>query len=257
MSKTNEYDRNELIQISYMYSDNKSDEGLERIKQRVKIPFSDDDFKQCIKILQWTFYNLLYETYDGDYNNEFSLDIIEYVKTNKVRVNCLCHAIVMNEILLAYGFKSRKVYCFGKEIEPENNHVLVETFIQSLNKWVAFDPTANTYFLYENSNPLSIAELRNIFYKNMKPKIVYAIKIKTQGLKQVLDYKESNYINYLKNNMDKFLMCSSQHTKFLKTEEQFFLLVAKNEFIGIKEILWNTGKKCKAKVIKNEIRFWS
>lgn len=240
----------------YFYSNPLIDGGLKKIKNEIKIIASGNDFKQCVAILKWTFYNLLYSEEDENYNNDYALEIINYAKTNKLRVNCLCHAIVMNEVLLSYGYKSRKIFCFNDDYLPENNHVLVEAYIDSMKKWVVFDPTANSYFIDDNKVPLSLYELSKLFNENRIPNIVYSKTLKINNIKKILDYNEDNYVKYLNSVMYKFLTCSSQHTKHFLKEEDYYLLVPESDYIGEEYIVWKTGKKCKAKIIKNEELFW-
>jgi hypothetical protein len=240
----------------YFYSNPLIDIGLKKVKENIKIIASDNDFKQCVSILKWTFYNFLYLKEDENYNNDYALEIINYAKINKLRVNCLCHAIVMNELLLSYGYKSRKIFCFNDDYMPKNNHVLVEAYIDSMKKWVVFDPTANSYFTDGNKVPLSLKELSKLFSENRIPNIAYSKTLKIDNLHKILDYNEDNYIKYLNSVMYKFLSCSTQHTKYFLKEEVYYLLVSESDYICIDYIVWETGKKCKAKIIKNEELFW-
>lgn len=240
----------------YFYSNPLIDNGLKEIKKDIKIIASNNDFKQCVLILQWTFYNLFYLEEDENYNDDYALDIINYAKSKKLRVNCLCHAIVMNELLLSYGYKSRKIFCFNNDYMPTNNHVLVEAYIYSMKKWVVFDPTANSYFTDDNKVPLSLKELRKLFNENKIPNIIYSKTLKIENMQKISNYNEKNYIKYLKGVMYKFLSCSIQHTKYFLKEEVYYLLVSKSDYNGVDYIAWKTGKKCKAKIIKNEALFW-
>jgi hypothetical protein len=83
----------------------------------------------------------------------------------KGQMFCFYYAILMNEILLSLGIKSRIIECFPK-IFDHDCHMAVIVFIPELNEWAFFDPTFNTYFIDDEGKPLAIDKIRNI-YKNM------------------------------------------------------------------------------------------
>lgn len=66
----------------------------------------------------------------------------------------------MNEMCLALGIFSRKVWINPNSVYDGECHVVNEVWDSSLNKWVMLDITNNFYWVDENKTPLSVLEIR-------------------------------------------------------------------------------------------------
>ena len=68
--------------------------------------------------------------------------------------------MVLNEMYLAMGFKSRYVTCMPSDPNDNDCHVINIVYSETLNKWLWVDPSFGIYVTDENNNMLGIAETR-------------------------------------------------------------------------------------------------
>lgn len=100
----------------------------------------------------------------SDYDNHVAmnaLDLLEYSLDNKAQgINCRAKAQILNEMCLALGIYSRKVWIMPNSIYDVDCHVVNEVWDTALNKWVMLDITNNFYWVDQYGTPLSILEIR-------------------------------------------------------------------------------------------------
>ena len=154
--------------INYEYFSANNDIGLFNIFEKYKldrIVNNNNIFLGALKLLEWTFNNLISNDY-GDYKGEYyTIDIVDYAKNNRVSLNCLCHATVLTELLLSAGYRAKKVYCLSCDIMPSENHVVVETYINELHKWVALDDNSLVSMNMWGFTPQVFGEMKKAFDK--------------------------------------------------------------------------------------------
>ncbi len=100
----------------------------------------------------------------SDYDNHVdmnALSLLEYSLDNKKHgINCRNKAQILNEMCLALGIYSRKVWIMPNSKYDGDCHVVNEVWDSTYNKWIMLDITNNMYWVDENGNPLSILEIR-------------------------------------------------------------------------------------------------
>ena len=100
----------------------------------------------------------------SDYDNSVDMNaiaLLEYSLDNREQgINCRNKAQILNEMCLALGIYSRKVWIIPNSVYDGDCHVVNEVWDTSLNKWVMLDITNNQYWVDENGTPLSIIEIR-------------------------------------------------------------------------------------------------
>ena len=96
--------------------------------------------------------------------------IAECKKDNKT-LNCRGLGILLNEVYLAEGFKSRFVTCLPRDTADNDCHVITMVWSTSLKKWLWMDPTFMAYLMNEKGDLLSIEEVRECLINN-KPLIL-------------------------------------------------------------------------------------
>jgi len=90
-----------------------------------------------------------------------ALSLLEYSLDNgRHGINCRCKAQILNEMCLALGIYSRKVWIMPNSPYDSDCHVVNEVWDSSLGKWVMLDITNNQYWVDENGTPLSVTEIR-------------------------------------------------------------------------------------------------
>ena len=113
--------------------------------------------------------NLMHEfaprlRHESNYDNHIemnALSLLEYSLDNKDQgINCRNKAQILNEMCLALGIYSRKVWIMPNSGYDNDCHVVNEVWDSSLNKWVMLDITNNQYWADENGTPLSVIEIR-------------------------------------------------------------------------------------------------
>lgn len=102
-------------------------------------------------------------THDGSSYNPKKRDAIslyEICKKENRGINCRMMAIMLNELYLSMGWKSRYVTCFPADSTDVDCHVINAVFCNTLDKWVWMDPTFAAYVSDENGVLLGIDEVR-------------------------------------------------------------------------------------------------
>lgn len=100
----------------------------------------------------------------SNYDNHVDMNavsLLEYSLDNSTHgINCRNKAQILNEMCLALGIYSRKVWIMPNSGYDNDCHVVNEVWDSSLNKWIMLDITNNEYWVDENGTPLSIIEIR-------------------------------------------------------------------------------------------------
>lgn len=132
----------------------------------------DDDFKNVIKLMQWLTDNTYYSGAQFDFLPDDTLEILSFSfkKGFKKAINCRYKAIALTDILVAVGIDALPICLVDKN--KSGCHFIVGVCLKEKGKWIAVDPSFNTYFMDDDDNILDVFELRNYFLNNKTPKIV-------------------------------------------------------------------------------------
>ena len=126
-----------------------------------KIAGSGTEFEQALRLMNEFAPRL---THKSDYDNSVemtALSLLEHSFDNKGNgINCRNKAQILNEMCLALGIYSRKVWIMPNSGYDNDCHVVNEIWDTALNKWIMLDITNNEYWADENGTPLSILEIR-------------------------------------------------------------------------------------------------
>lgn len=102
--------------------------------------------------------------HNSNYDNSIEMNAISllaYSLDHKNHgINCRSKAQILNEMCLALGIYSRKVWIMPNSRYDHDCHVVNEVWDSKLNKWVMLDITNNEYWVDENGTPLSVLEIR-------------------------------------------------------------------------------------------------
>lgn len=257
-SEYNDCEYSENINYEYFNIDN--DVGLLNIFNKYKldrIVYDNNGFIGALKLLEWTFNHLLSNEY-GDYKGQYyANDILEYSKSNRITLNCLCHATVLTELLLATGYKAKKVYCLSCDVMPSENHVVAEVYINELNKWVMLDPTISGYLVDLNDMPLSIDDIRKNLISNHQMKIIYFNRFGGKiNISQRLSFDREGYFAYLCKDFFRFVVCTKQNTLYQPNQGIYNMLVP-NKYLTYKKQLYNyAGYQGVVNITTNRKSFW-
>lgn len=104
-------------------------------------------------------------THESSYDNHIpmnALDLLEYSLDNKRQgINCRSKAQILNEMCLALGIYSRKVWIMPASVYDGDCHVVNEVWDSERGKWVMLDITNNMYWVDREGAPLSVLEVRD------------------------------------------------------------------------------------------------
>ena len=100
----------------------------------------------------------------SNYDNHVDMNAIALLDYSLDRpdhgINCRSKAQILNEMCLALGIYSRKVWINPYSAYDSDCHVVNEVWDTSLGKWVMLDITNDQYWIDENGTPLSLIEIR-------------------------------------------------------------------------------------------------
>ena len=179
-----------------------SDEKLAELRNTYnleKVSGDGDEISKIFNLLRWVNQTIRHDGNSSSPDPENSLNILKYCKETGNGVNCVMMAIVLNEVYLSMGFKSRVIsgncrdYVFTGEW-----HAFNIVYSQSLDKWVFVDPTNQAYFTDDNGNFLSVAEVR----KHIKDEI--PLHLNESAVHNWLPIDEGSYIHYMSKNLYRF-----------------------------------------------------
>lgn len=81
-------------------------------------------------------------------------------------INCLNKSKILVECCLAVGIYARRMHILPLSPYDMDNHVVVEIYDDTLEKWVMLDPSTDGWFAEEMGLPLSLLQMRERFAKN-------------------------------------------------------------------------------------------
>ncbi len=123
------------------------------------------DASQAINLMHWV-HNLI--PHDGSKGNpavKNAMSLITECKRDHKTLNCRGLAILLNEVYLAEGFKSRMVTCMPQDTADNDCHVIDMVYANDLKKWIWMDPTFNAYVMNEKGELLGLGEVRERLIK--------------------------------------------------------------------------------------------
>lgn len=91
-----------------------------------------------------------------------AIELYQLCQREDRAVNCRLLAMMLNEMYLSLGFKSRFLTCQSKQYATDNDcHVINVVWSDSLGKWIWMDPTFAAYVTDENGLLLHPGEVRD------------------------------------------------------------------------------------------------
>lgn len=163
----------------------------------------------------------------SNYDNHIemnALDLLEYSLDNKKQgINCRSKAQILNEMCLALGIYSRKVWIMPNSNYDNDCHVVNEVWDNKLGKWVMLDITNNQYWVDEEGKPLSVIEIRT---KGANQEFCAPIEPgeKADDLEKLKEKHIAEFL-YIMKNMVHMEYC---HKQTVGESDRFYLLCPKN-----------------------------
>lgn len=157
------------------------------------------EFKKAVRLMNEYAPRL---THKSNYDNHVeinALSLLDYSLDNPEQgINCKNKAQILNEMCLALGIYSRKVWIMPNSKYDSDCHVVNEIWDTQLNKWIMLDITNNRYWVDENDTPLSILEIR---YKGAMQEFCTPVypDSKLDNLEEIKAASIDNFLYIMKN----------------------------------------------------------
>lgn len=128
---------------------------------------------------------------DIDAKKRNAIDLWKYHKDGNRPLNCLYHAILLHELMLAAGITNRYVNCMPADSTDTDCHVVNNVWLPETGKWAMIDSDQGAYVCDERGNPLSLEDMRSRIKEGRNVKDKYLIQGK----------KRTDYISYWTKNL--------------------------------------------------------
>jgi len=154
--------------VRFEYAD-PGDEHLMTLRSEYgidKVVTGDSTLKKALQSMAWVFSQFRHTGEEVRVPVYNALEILK--RATEGRFYCFHKAVVLNEVLLSLGLRSRVVTCYPLQFDMDC-HVAVLVFVPEQRKWVFIDPTFNTYFPDSRSGLLGPLEIRNAYLRREVP----------------------------------------------------------------------------------------
>lgn len=153
---------------------------------------------------------------------------IEIAQKKEIHLNCINHALILNAVMLAFGYFSKCIWCMPFDIANLEYHVIVTVYVESLRKWIFLDPSKNIFCTDEEKNILSPNEIRHHLVSDTFINFSTIHNNSSRFIKMSLD----QYRIYLTKNMFRF-GCFKESTYYqndMSKQKTFYVLNPKNYY---------------------------
>ena len=160
LRNNSEFADGETVEISYDFDNEAYFQLIEKYGID-KTAGEGSEFEKALRLMNEFAPRLTHESYFDSDIEISALDLLEYSLDNKSHgINCRCKAQILNEMCLALGIYSRKVWIMPNSGYDNDCHVVNEIWDPQRNKWIMLDITNNEYWVDEDGTPLSVLEIR-------------------------------------------------------------------------------------------------
>lgn len=137
-------------------------------KYNIPEKLNKDIFSYLSEIFSWINNNLIH---DGSTRYRGKLDassLLKYVKKKKKGINCLMHAIVLQEIFHSQNLKAHLIQGNPQNYKIGDCHWLINLYVEEFSKWMLVDPVWLGYCINTKGVPLDFFEIRYYINTNQK-----------------------------------------------------------------------------------------
>jgi hypothetical protein len=194
----------ELLREPYIYEDtsnymefvyNFNNQKLNELKKKYNLESvagNGDEIEKIINLMKWVHKTVGWDGSNGIKADKNALSIIKKAVSNSLKVNCRGIGIVLSEVYLSMGFKSKFVTCMPKSTQDCDCHIVTSVYSETKNKWLMMDACLENYCMDESGNILSIEEIRERFINNLI--MIFPDTINANGIASDYSWYKSYYL---------------------------------------------------------------
>lgn len=134
---------------------------LRKIYNLDSIAGTGNEVSRMLNLMHWVHNSVAHDGSNGIPDGRNAMNLLKLCTQEGKTCNCRGLAIILNEVYLATGFKSRYVTCMPKDTADQDCHVINAVYSKSLGHWVWIDPTFDAYIMSETGELLGPKEVRD------------------------------------------------------------------------------------------------
>lgn len=205
-----------------------------------------NEFHKMIKLMLWVHNFLIPDGAAVPIHPFNCINILEKTKTEKIESNCWMFAVVLNEIFLSFGYKSKMIRCMPVDLRFNDCHCVVQAYVKEYNKWVMFDAAFGMYYTDIQKTPLNLKEMRKHIIMNKK---LYTPLVTSKYSKKICEYWTKNIFRFETYAISKINMEDDSDDSVI-----YSLLPVGYELSN--KVIRHKGHNLKIIHTHNEIEFW-
>ncbi|MGI6073699.1 MAG: transglutaminase-like domain-containing protein [Fermentimonas sp.] len=171
--KAVEYNNVDTLDINFHYAMN--DSILLKVREYFQLDTlfdgTEDTWQKGLKIQSFVSSNQPHDNPKEMTKSLNAIDLWKYVDSTGNYMNCRQHSIMMRDMLLSVGIKTRVVSCMPYDSTDMDCHVVNEIYSPELDQWIMLDSDQNHIVTDIDGNPMSIRMLHD-FLTNDKPYLI-------------------------------------------------------------------------------------
>lgn len=250
------------IEVLFHYAD-PTDENLVRLRDQYEldtIAGQGSEIDQIINLMRWVYHLAEHANEPAIPAERNAFAFIHLAQVEHQQINCYMKTVILNEVYLSMGFRSRHTHLLPYSHEEEESHILTSVYSRTLKKWILMDPDFGVYVTDEAGSILGVMEIRRRLISGKQLKVQMPAKNSLEiAWRNARDFIEggTDYLWFLSEFI--FKMRSPKYSEFgqdTKPIREYFELIPdgfRPELLG-ESLLTDQGKKIY--FINDENAFW-
>ncbi len=148
--------------VSFTYAA-PTDEHLSRLRKAYgldSIAGSGSETERLINLMSWV-HRLTGHANEPRIPEELNaFNLIHLAKDENMQMNCYMKTVILNEVYLSMGWRSRQTHLLPYANEEEASHFITSVYAPTLGRWILMDPDFGAYVTDEKGNVLGVREVR-------------------------------------------------------------------------------------------------
>jgi len=203
------------------------------------------DVETAIALMNWLCSNYTHGNPPGGLRGATPQALMENADNWGGRTNCFGFALLLSQMLRAYGIKAFHAHCLPYEEPFDDCHVIVSAYCPSLGKNILLDPSDNLYLRNKAGEIISVEELRNIIIANEEFTANPDNSLYPDTLEDYRDYMAKNLIRIQRSPVNGYGICPDSDERITLLPEKYMQEYAhhfsekeQQGFVTSKEYFW-------------------